>query len=333
LGEDIQMLSSLLLSILLLQGVAPVKGGTVAGTLRGTDGRPAAGVRVGVMDVPGAGRGGRGRGAGTLVSQAKADDSGRFQLEDVPPGHYYIVAGTSLFVPTFYPGVLEVSAAKLIEVRPGATVRNIDFDVFEVISVSTPDGTAAPVVGIGVSGRIVLKNSPDAPMPRYLTFQASPAAGVPGRAMMQAVARDGKFVAILPLGDHRLSDIHLPEGYSVASMTSGGTDVLTQPLSVKPGVELIVTLDVGDIQTRYRLLALVLEDSTDRLLAGEPVELVHPSGEVVRLTVNAQGMVTFPELLRATYILRLASAGFDVPEKQVVITDGSVQVELRARRK
>jgi hypothetical protein len=43
--------------------------------------------------------------------------------------------------------------------------------------------------------------------------------------------------------------------------------------------------------------------------------------------------VTFPELLRGTYILRLVSAGFDAPEKQVVITDSSVQVELWARKK
>lgn len=68
-------------------------------------------------------------------------------------------------------------------------------------------------------------------------------------------------------------------------------------------------------------------------LAGERIELVHSSGEVVPLTVNAQGTVTFPGLLQGTYVLRLASAGFDVPEKRVVITDSSVQVELRPRKK
>jgi hypothetical protein len=81
------------------------------------------------------------------------------------------------------------------------------------------------------------------------------------------------------------------------------------------------------------LITLVREDSTNRALAGEPVELVHSSGEVLRLTVNPQGTVTFPRLLQGTYVLRLASAGFDAPEKQIVITDSSVQVELRARKK
>ena len=117
------------------------------------------------------------------------------------------------------------------------------------------------------------------------------------------------------------------------SITSGGANLLTQPIIIKVGVELIVTVDVGDVRPHYRLVALVREDSTDRLLSGERVELVHSSGEVQRLTVNAQGIVTVPGLSQGTYTLRLVSADFDVPEKQVVITDGSVQVELRARKK
>jgi len=116
-------------------------------------------------------------------------------------------------------------------------------------------------------------------------------------------------------------------------MTSGKTNLLTQPFDVKLGAELVVTLDVGDSQPRYRLVAAVRDDTSDRPLAGERIELVHASGEVVRLVVNAQGVVTFPGLLPGTYVLRLASAGFIAPEKQVVITDSSVQVELRPREK
>jgi hypothetical protein len=104
-------------------------------------------------------------------------------------------------------------------------------------------------------------------------------------------------------------------------------------MDVRSGAELVVTLDVGDARPRFRLLALVREDSSDRVLAGERVELVQPSGEILRLAVNAQGMVTFPGLLQGAYILRLVSDGFDVPEKRVVITDSSVQVELRVRKK
>jgi hypothetical protein len=333
-GKDRQMTLSLLLSILLMPGVALAERGVVAGTLRGADGKPAARMRVAVMAMPEAGRGLRG--AGTLVSQAETDAAGRFQLEDVPPGRYYVVAG-KLQTPIFYPGVRDIAAAKTIQVLAKATVRDIDFEVGVLSAPSSGSTSSLPVVR--VTGRVVLKNN--APVPPNITLQAFPPAGGALAAARASsfptqtlpVAQDGTFSADLFGVDQHLSVVGLPAGYSFVSITSGGTNLLNQPILIKAGVELIVTVDVGDVWPRYRLMALVREDSTDRLLSGEHVELVHSSGEVVRLTVNPQGMVTFPRLLPGTYVLRLASAGFDVPEKQVVITDGSVQVELQARKK
>jgi hypothetical protein len=328
------MISSLLLAILLVQGTPAAKGGGVAGTLRGTDGKPAAGVRVGVMEEPRAGRGLSG--AGTLVHQVRTDASGRFLLEDVTPGRYYIVAADNLTAPTFYPGVREIVAAKTIEVRAMATVRDIDF---EILPSYKPAGTTVFFPVVRVTGRIVLRNNPSAPMPQYISLVAQAAlpantgAGAPGNMPMATpVAPDGSFDLTLFDADQRLADVRLPEGYSLVSVTSGGRNLLTQTIAGKAGMELIVSADVGDIRPRYRLVALVREDATDRLLSGETVELVSSSGDVLRLLVNAQGMVTFPQLLPGTYVLRLASAGLSVPEKQVVIRDGSVQVELRATR-
>lgn len=314
------MILSLLLTLFLVPGIAPVEGGVVAGTLRAPDGSPAARVRVGVMTLPEAGRGVRG--AGTLISQAETDDAGRFQLEGVPPGRYYIVAG-KLQTPTFYPGVETMGAAKTIQVSAKATVRDIDFTV-GMASASVK----APVAKI--TGHIVL-NNPNAPMPPNITLKTFPVG--PATTVTLPVAQDGTFKADLVAAVQHLSVIGLPPGYSVAAFAAGGTNLLAQPISVKSGVELLISLNVDDVRARYRLMALVREDSTDRLLAGERVELVHSSGEVIGLTVNAQGMVTFPGLLQGTYILRLASANFDVAPKQVVITDSSVQVELRPRNK
>jgi hypothetical protein len=350
------MILSLLLSILMMPGVALAEGGVVTGTLRVKDGGPAARVRVGVMSVPEPGRGVRG--AGTLVSQVETDDAGRFRFEGVPPGRYYIVAG-KLQTPTFYPGVRDMGTAKTIEVAAKATVRDIDFAVVTLSPDVDPTGSL-PVVR--VTGRIVLKNNPNASMPSSITFQSfpdKPATNplglntgntgllVPASVALAAlanppvvprttatvpIAQDGVFKIDLFGADQRLSVVGLPTGYSVVSMTSGGRNLLTQAMDVKPGAELIVSLDVGDPRPRYRLMALVRDDSSDRPLSGERIELVHASGEVVRF-VNAQGLATFPDLLPGTYVLRLASAGFDVPERQVVLTNSSAQVELRARRK
>lgn len=323
------MTLSLLLSILLMTA-AFAEGGGVAGTLSGTDGKPAARVRVGVMAIPEAGRGVRG--AGTLVSQGQTDDHGRFQLAEVPPGRYYIVAG-NLKAPTFYPGVLKIDTAKAIEVRAKSTVGNINFEVNgSSSSAGAPSaslGLPPPLPVVLVRGRVVLKNNPNAPMPPFITLRGSQV--VPIQTV--AVAPDGMFNITLPAGDPRLSDVGVPAGYSVVSVTSGGRNALSHPIDVKAGLEFLVSVGVGDLRPRYRLMALVREDSSERPLAGEHVELVHSSGEVVRLTVNAQGGVTFPGILQGTYVLRLASAGFDVPEKRVVITDSSVQVELRAWKK
>jgi hypothetical protein len=348
------MTLALLLFMSLMPGGALAEGGVVTGTLRSTDGSPAARVRVGVMSVPEPGRGVKG--AGTLVSQVETDDAGRFRVEDVPPGRYYIVAGR-LQTPTFYPGVREFGSAKTIEVVAKGTVRDIDF---AVVVLSTDVDPTASLAVVRVTGRIVMTNKPNAAMPPNITFQAipdppatnpigggnsgllvptsvalaasaNPPVRVPGITATVPVAPDGTFKVDLFGASQRLSVLGLPPGYSVVSITWEGRNLLAQPMVVKPGAELIVSVDVGDSRPRYRLVALVREDNSDRPLGGERIELVHASGEIVRLVVNAQGLATFPNLLPGTYLLRLASSGFNVPEKQVVITDSSVQVELRPR--
>ena len=82
----------LFLSILLTQNPIPqVGGGTVSGTVRLPDGKPAVGVRVAAMVPPAPGL--NPGTASELAALGKTDDSGRYRLEDVPAGRYYIVAG------------------------------------------------------------------------------------------------------------------------------------------------------------------------------------------------------------------------------------------------
>jgi len=320
------MTLSILLTLLLTPGLAAAEGGIVAGTVRGTDGRPAAKVRVGVMAVPEAGR--VVFGAGTLVSQGETDASGKFQIEEVPPGRYYIVAG-SLQTPTFYPGVAEMKTAKTIQVVAKASVRDLDFQVFAM----PPTVAGVNVPTVRVTGRIVLKNRPN-PMPGEITIQAASGRPVfPGKTETIPVGQDGTFKIDLYAGEQYLSVVGLPTGYTVVSTTSGGTSFLGQPIEIKISTELLVTLEVGDTRPRYRVVALVREDTSDRPLAGERVELVSAAGDVQQQVVNAQGSVTFPGLFAGTYVLRLVPGGFEVPQKQIVITDSSAQVQLRARKK
>src|SRR5262245_21435621 len=88
--------------------------GVVTGQLRGASGAPGTGVRVAARAVSHS----NSRGAGAVVSLAETDSNGRFRLENLPPGRYYIQAG---FIdgPSYSPGVSAVGSATSILVTPG----------------------------------------------------------------------------------------------------------------------------------------------------------------------------------------------------------------------
>src|SRR6187399_1903865 len=91
--------------LLLFQSVAPSGRATasVEGRVLTEDGMPAVGVRVTAQSVPDTAV--AARDAGVMVSIVQTDASGRYRLERIPPGRYYITAGLVDF-PTYYPGVI-----------------------------------------------------------------------------------------------------------------------------------------------------------------------------------------------------------------------------------
>ena len=317
---------SIVLSILLqvAGGLKPADEGAVAGMLRLHDGIPASGVRVAVMAPPSAGRG-EPQGAGTLVMQGQSDDSGKYRLDGVPPGRYYVVAG-KLDAPTFYPGVREFAKARVINVGPKTTVGDIDFEIDSAM-IGTPPDLKDPGI-IAVKGSIVLKGDLTSPPPPAITFEVPVPNGRTGTTLI--VAANGTFTLPLKTGDHVVTLVGLPDGYTLVSMTSGGKEVRSQPLHVDASTELVVTLN-ADPRPRFRILGRVV-DATDRPLAGEQVELVLTSGEIKKATVNTQGMVTFSSLFPGTYLLRLVSPRLEAPEKRITLTS-SADVELRAHKR
>ena len=57
---------------------------------------------------------------------AETDAQGRYLLDGIPQGRYYIAAGR-VDQPTYYPGVREMGPATIVSVMPGITVSGIDF--------------------------------------------------------------------------------------------------------------------------------------------------------------------------------------------------------------
>jgi len=129
------MIASLLVfAVLVMPPQTPRRAqpGTLSGQIRSAEGGLVAGVRVAAMLAS--------DGSGKIVATTQTGNDGRYQIEKIPAGQYYILAGPPE-APFYYPGVLAGSAAKPVTVASGATVRGIDFPIRRV--------------GVTVSGRIL----------------------------------------------------------------------------------------------------------------------------------------------------------------------------------
>jgi len=90
------MIALLLALTLFVQGTAlQNENGTITGVLKTSAGQPAVGVRGAAM-----------------ASLVTTDAAGRYRLENIPPGRYYITAGRVDF-PTYFPGALDTSAGTI----------------------------------------------------------------------------------------------------------------------------------------------------------------------------------------------------------------------------
>jgi len=93
------MVPILLALALLMLGTTALQSetGSVTGVLKTSEGLPAVGVRVAVMAIADSAFAATGD---ELVSLVATDEDGRFLLENIPPGRYFISAGR-VDLPTF----------------------------------------------------------------------------------------------------------------------------------------------------------------------------------------------------------------------------------------
>jgi TonB family protein len=152
--------------------------------------------------------------ASSLASVVLTDIDGRYRLENIPPGRYYVTAGF-LDVPTYYPGVAAIGSAKAVNVEPGGTTVGIDF-------------TTAVSAGASVSGRVIFP--PGQAIPANLKVSlAGPARPAP-EAFLSADGsftvprvRPGTYTVRVPpwaatvvVGDADVSGVEIEVPYSVA---------------------------------------------------------------------------------------------------------------------
>jgi len=119
----------------------PALTGSVTGIVRTTLGAPAVNVRVTALREEATDNALR-----AMASLTQTDSSGRYRLDNVPPGRYYIAAGR-VDLPTYYPGTLDVTGGTTISITSAGVVSDIDFIV------QNTSAAPAPAIGVGLRGR------------------------------------------------------------------------------------------------------------------------------------------------------------------------------------
>jgi len=211
--------------------------GTITGTLRTSTGETASGIRVAALTRPEAIQD-----LNTLSSfagLAETDSAGRYRLENIPPGSYYIVAGR-VDTPTFYPGAVQANDGKLITVSANAAISGIDFTLNNV-SVGRADaafrGNTAWIVPLQtrVEGDTKIPVFADGKFPvlRFARTGSSPT--------------DAPFNVpniSLAFPDYTVSVENLPANYVVKSLVFDSTDLVTHPLQL-PAANNRITVPVS----------------------------------------------------------------------------------------
>lgn len=109
----------------------PSATGSITGTVRMMDGTPAVGVRVTATRAEATDS------VTAMASLTQTDAMGRYRLESIPPGRYFISAGR-VDLPTYYPGTLNLSQGIAVSIASVSTVTDIDFVIQETSAAVPP---------------------------------------------------------------------------------------------------------------------------------------------------------------------------------------------------
>jgi hypothetical protein len=222
------MLTTLLTLLLAFQGAARTpQPGTISGVLRNADGRPAFGVRVAALAKPESQN--EALTGADLTSIAQTDEQGRFRLEDIPAGQYYIVAGR-VDLPTYYPGTSQMESATVVRVNAGTAQAGLDFSLSNnSFRTAATDEFRAPSGRRAVAIRVVTEGSGKTPVSSaagtvFLEFERTADNAITTVPVLFS-STFLEYLASTTVTEFRVNVTNLPEGYVVKSITDGSTDI------------------------------------------------------------------------------------------------------------
>jgi hypothetical protein len=198
----------------LIFGVAQLTGGAaVTGTVRLPSGRPAAAVPVVAIVAPGSGR--SANDFLVLARLTQTDIDGRYRLEDIPAGRYFIAAGP-VPSPTFYPGTSLQNEARVVTLtQDQPAVSGVDITLSPATYVNQPQPPRPQNPCCNLSGLLLTDNGSLLPPVPLRIVDA-------GRNLSVS-AEDGFFRFFLRRGaTAQLAVEGLPPGYSLKTTIYGG---------------------------------------------------------------------------------------------------------------
>jgi hypothetical protein len=254
------MLTFLVVALLTQIPNLPALNGTVTGVLRNASGRPAAGVRVSAVVPPAAGTDAL---TGTAMAAiVETDAEGRYRLEGVPPGRYYISAGRLDF-PTYYPGSSVLSEGTLVLVTTGA-VLNINFAVRDesLGRALASQGFFPNMPGISVPISVSVEGGGKIPVFQTGDYPVIRATHVLNRSVIEvSLGAPTLFLPQPAATEEYTITVDQLQGYRVKSMTLGADDLqkvtlkaqltgLRAPAQFNPGVASLSGLPLTLVLTR-----------------------------------------------------------------------------------
>jgi hypothetical protein len=177
------------------------------------------------MAVPDTAR--RGAESAVFESLTQTDSAGRYRLDNISPGRYYIAAGF-VAAQTFHPGTSDQSAATIVTVtRNSPVVSGMDFTVAPIPSAA--QGATQPLIRGGIvccrlQGRLFMEDK--SPVPNFPTplnvISRRGGTGVDVGATYFAL---GYFPITYSIGTTvEMAVDGLPPGYVLKSVAYGGKD-------------------------------------------------------------------------------------------------------------
>ena len=133
----------------------------VAGRLLSTEGTPVAGVRVIALETA--------YPRLNIVGQAETDNDGRYRLENLPAGEYFIVADP-FKIPSYYPGTGNRDESSPVSLIAGAVLSGVDFKFVRSSGVLRVARTRSPGQ-TGLSG--VLRDTTGRALPNFTVLLSS----------------------------------------------------------------------------------------------------------------------------------------------------------------